>query len=291
MRVCFDWTAERNINHDEGEVMGFIGDLVENIIDPGGKAADTALQASQTQAGAQTQALNYLKEREEIPQQFREEALKGLGGIYGLEGGTGSQQDLIDMVIQSPLYKQIMGGLDVGEDAILRNATATGGFRSGNTQYNLADYATRLQNNALLQSYNEQLMVLQGLAGLPSMAPQISNKISEIGQTLGQGQVAAGQAREQSVQDLTNMGLTIAGMFSDRRLKNNIRKIGTVKGHNWYSFEWNSLAEKLGLSGNTYGCMADEVYDKVPEAVSLRNGFLFVNYSILGIIPKGVENA
>ena len=93
-------------------------------------AADTSIQASQTTAQSQREALDYLKEINAVPQQFKEGALKGLGGLYGLEGGTGSQQELIDKAISSPLYKAIMGGQKFGEEAILRNASMTGGFRS-----------------------------------------------------------------------------------------------------------------------------------------------------------------
>ena len=51
-----------------------------------------------------------------------------------------------------------------------------------------------------------------------------------------------------------------------------------------YSFDWNSIANELGLTGSTCGCMADEVYKKVPEAVMLKDDFMFVNYSAIGVL-------
>jgi hypothetical protein len=72
-------------------------------------------------------------------------------------------------------------------------------------------------------------------------------------------------------------------MFSDRRLKKDIVKIGEVNGFNWYSFTWNKLGEALGLKGTTNGCMADEVFLKRPDAVTLKDGFMFINYSALGV--------
>ena len=270
--------------------MGFIGDLFGG---GGDDAAKSSIKASEIAADAQREALDYLKEREAIPQQYREGALNTLGGLYGLEGGTGNQQELIDRSIQSPLYQQLMGGRQFGEDAILRNAAATGGLRSGNVQGALYDYNTQLQNNALLQSYNQQLMGLQGLANLPSLAPTIANNISGIGQTLGQGQIAAAQAQQaggqNSMNNLFGLGnLAIqaygSGMFSDRRLKTNIEKIGEINGHKFYSFSWNKVAEKLGLSGKTYGCMADEVFEKVPDAVLMKDGFMWVNYAMIGVL-------
>lgn len=259
----------------------------------GDDAGDAAIKASETQAQWQKDALEYMKQREALPQQYREGALNQLGGLYGMEGGTGNQQAMIDRAIQSPLYQQIMGGLDAGENSIMRNAAATGGLRSGNAQYALADYNTQLQNKALLESYNQQLMGLQGLAGLPSMAPAIAGGMSDIGTTYGQGIIAAAQANQAGGQNNANnfMGLGAlgisaynSGMFSDRRLKKNIKIVGKTNGFNWYSFTWNSVAEKLGLSGNTYGIMADEVFAKIPEAVSLKDGFMFVNYAMIGVL-------
>jgi len=261
-------------------------------------------RAAMTEAGAQMEALDYLKEREKIPQELREGALQTMGGLYGLKGGIGNQQDLIQRSIDSPLYKSIMGGREAGEEAILRSASATGGLRSGDVNYNLYDYNTQLQNQALLASYNEQLMGLQGLAGLPSNAGQIASSMRDIGATQAhgiegagltqaQGSVAAAQIKQQGTQQawgnvmgMANLGIQAygAGMFSDRRLKTNIKKIGKVKGFNFYSFDWNSVANMLGLDGSTYGCMADEVFKVIPEAVIMKNNFMFINYSTIGVL-------
>lgn len=277
--------------------MGFVSDFVSGIF--GGDdddSSDAARDAAATQAAWQKEALKYLKEREEIPQQFREEALKGLGGLYGLPGGTGDQQELVDRAISSPLYKAIMSGQEVGEEAILANAAMTGGFRSGNVQGNLYDYNTRLQNKALLESYNEQLQGLTGLAGLPSNVSQIAGTMTGIGQTLSQGQVAAAQAEQAGSQQrfgnllgLGNLGLAAygAGMFSDRRLKNNLEKIGEVNGHNWYMWDWNIVANKMGLKDKSEGVLADELVKTNPECIGIKDGFMFIDYTKLGIFPKG----
>ena len=257
------------------------------------KSGKQAAGAATTAAASEQASLDYLKEREAIPQQFREEALQGLGGLYGLEGGTGNQQELIDRAIQSPLYKNIMGGKEAGEESILRSASATGGLRSGNTSANMYNYNTQLQNKALLESYNQQLMGLQGMAGLPSNTNQIAQGISNVGQIQGQGQVAAGQAiqtgNQQSINNMmgvAGLGLEAykSGMFSDKRLKTNIKKIGTVNGFNFYSFDWNHIANMLGLKGSTFGCIADEVIKIAPEAIIIKNNFMMINYSTIGVL-------
>ena len=73
--------------------------------------------------------------------------------------------------------------------------------------------------------------------------------------------------------DLGIKGYT-AGLFSDRRLKTNIRHIGDYKGHNLYSYE------KFGKQ--EIGVMAQEVMCTRPDAVMLHDsGFYLVNYEAL----------
>jgi hypothetical protein len=348
-----------------GGILESVGDFIFGDDD----ASDAAKDAAKIQANAQIEALEYLKEREELPQGYREAALQQLGSLYGFElqpydesrpgeaiggpagtrrvpiygtksvlnpawrggrdsydpsiprfinkrsitgwneipidvegniipedergdqiaytGGTGGQQDLIDRAMNSPLYQALMGGQNLGEEVIMRNAAATGGLRSGNVQGNMFDYITQLQNKALLSSYNEQLAGLTGLAGLPSNANNIAQQTSDIGTTQAQGVLGAAQTEAaQSQQRANNLlsGLGVWAMFSDRRLKKNISRIGEINGHDFYSFEWNKLANELGLSGNTYGCMADEVYKIDSKAVFLKDGFMMVNYSRIGVL-------
>jgi hypothetical protein len=270
--------------------MSFIGDLFGG---GGDDAADAAIKASEITAGGQEKALDYLKSTEAVPQQFREGSLKNLAGIYGLPGGTGSQEETIQQVINSPLYQAIVGNRSVGEEAINRNAGATGGLRSGNANYNLADYNVRLENEALLQGWNQQISGLTGLAGLPSNANNISSLISGIDATRGQGIIAAAQANQagsannmNNIMGIANLGIQAygSGMFSDRRLKKNIQRIGEVNGFPFYSFEWNEQANAIGLYGKTVGSMADEVFARVPDAVSFKDGFLFVHYDRIGVV-------
>lgn len=259
--------------------MGFISDFLGG----GDDAADAAKGAAKIQADYQLKALDYLKQTEALPQKFREGALTGLGDIYGL-GEPGAQQKFFSGLESSPLYGAIMSGQGAGEEAILRNAAATGGLRSGNAQYNLADYNTKLKNEALLTSYNSQVGGLQGLAGIQSMAPQIAGMTAGIGQTLGQGQIASAQAQQQGNQNLfgnlTQLGgLLSLAAFSDERLKTNIVNIGKIGKFNHYSWDWNEEAERLGLSGSSNGVMAHEVEEVSPELVTVINGYKAVNYA------------
>jgi hypothetical protein len=59
--------------------------------------------------------------------------------------------------------------------------------------------------------------------------------------------------------------------------------LGKIYGFSWYSWDWNSTAEKLGLRGSSQGVIADEILKTNPEAVSIRDHFMTVNYSKLGV--------
>lgn len=265
-----------------------MGGIVKSIFG-GDDAADAAKDAAEIQAQAQQQALEYLKETERIPQQFREQALLGLGGLYGLEGGEGSQQELIDRAKMSPLYRAILGTGEAGEEAILRRAAATGGLRSGDVQSALYDHTQQLQNRALLESYNQQVQGLSGLAGLPSRAGEIAQYTAGIGQTLGQGQIAAAQAEQAGLGLGINTLLGVGQIaFSDRRLKEGVIKIGESGGLNIYAWQWNDEAADLGLTGDGFGVMADEVERILPNAVSEYQGYKVVDY---GQIPTGEYHA
>lgn len=252
------------------------------------KAGEASITASETQADYQREALEYLKETEALPQEFREGALKMLAGAYGLEGGEGSQQQLIDQARASPLYEAITGGRQAGEEAILRNQAMTGGLRSGGTQEALYDYNTQLENTALLEAYNQQMQGLGGLAQLPSLAPQIARGTSDIGQTLAMGQIGAAQSQAQGSQagfgnlmGLGNLGLSAYQVFSDRRLKKDIHFIGERNGLKFHTWTWNHKAHELGLFGWDFGVIVDEVETDYPDVIGEKQGYKTVNFPLL----------
>lgn len=172
----------------------------------GGTMANTA---AGTAASYQQQALDYLMEREAIPRQFSEAAMQQMGGALGLPGGTGTQQEFLTGLQQSPMYQSIMGGQQAGEEAIMRQAGATGGLRSGNVQDALARYSGDLSNQALLQSYQQQMSGLGSMAGLSSYAPQIAQSMTGIGTTLAQGQIAEEQMEQAQLGQWLGLGSSV----------------------------------------------------------------------------------
>ncbi len=257
----------------------------------GGSSDNGAEDAARVQAKAQRESLNYLKETERLPQAYREGALTGLGTEYGfdLNGKYGTDGlNIIQRAEASPFYQT---SVQRGEEAVLRNASATGGLRSGNVQEALAS----VNHNALAASYANQLSGLQGMAQLPSNANNIASTISGVGQTLAQGMIGGAQsaAAQQQANYNNAMGLGSLALqgyetFSDERLKDGLTLIGEKNGHKLYEWAWNKTANALGLHGKSRGVIAQEVERIAPAAVAERFGFKTVNYAAIGVDPHGL---
>lgn len=80
------------------------------------------------------------------------------GNLVGLNGGA-QQQAAIDALKASPMYSSLFNN---GQNAILANASATGGLRGGNTQRSLYG----LGNDTLAQLIQSQLGNLGGISAL-----------------------------------------------------------------------------------------------------------------------------
>jgi hypothetical protein len=119
--------------------------------------------------------------------------LQYAGGLYhpGMERGEEASQTLYDYysgdqapmqtlvnqsVMDSPFLAQ---NISLGEDAIARNRQATGGFRSGTTQENLAQNSQQQYQNLYNQQLNQRL---QGLGGFSDQGANQLNQYANFGQ-------------------------------------------------------------------------------------------------------------
>ena len=138
------------------------------------------------------------------------------------------------------------------------------------------------QQGALQQALQQQIIdaarqQYQGYTGAPQQS------LSYLAQALGMAPTPQTQTTKNQLglMDYLGAGLGIYAL-SDMALKDNIQKIGQTKGgNNWYSWTWNDKAEKLGLSGESSGVIAQEIQKVRPEAVKEVDGYLAVNYSMV----------
>ena len=135
--------------------------------------------------------------------------------VAGQKGSLQLQQDLIGLngnAAQQAAYDQIQNSagfqsqLQLGQNAMLQNAAATGGLRGGNTQAAMAQFAPALLNQAIgaqyqnlggITSLGQNAAAMQGNAGMQS-----ANAIGGLYQSQGANTAGYQLARGQNAQDM-----------------------------------------------------------------------------------------
>jgi hypothetical protein len=261
--------------------------------------ADAAEDAANIQAGAAGQGIS------EQRRQF--DALQALLKPYTEAGLPALEQQQAFLGLRGPdaeraAIERIQGGVGFqeavrqGEEALLQRASATGGLRGGNVQAALAQFRPALLNQAIEQQYSrlggmttlgQQSAAGVGAAGMET-GTNIANLLGQQGAALAGGELGQAKAYGQ----VLNMPAQFLGMqygagrggsvgtpgfgnlFSDRRLKKNIKQISTrPDGLNVYEFDY------IWGGGRQIGLMAQEVQTIYPGAVSESDGYLMVDYS------------
>jgi hypothetical protein len=135
--------------------------------------------------------------------------------------GSSAQQQAIAGLESSPQFKSMM---QQGENAILQNASATGGLRGGNVQATLAQFRPQLLSQ-LIESQFSKLGTISGLgqasaAGQAAAAQQtsanIGNALTQQGQAAAGAALASGQAQAQM---WGNVGSSIGNVATLKALK------------------------------------------------------------------------
>jgi hypothetical protein len=145
-----------------------------------------------------------------------EPAIQQMGVLAGL-GAPGEQQAAIAAIEQSPLFQ---AQVRQGEEALLQQASATGGLRGGNIQAALAQYRPQMLQQALETQYNRLAGLGQmGQASAAGQAAQgmqsaadIGNLLQQSGQAQAQAALASGQAQAQMWGNIAGSIGTVAGM-------------------------------------------------------------------------------
>lgn len=102
---------------------------------------------------------------------------------------------------------------------------------------------------------------------------------------LGQASAANTQSKGQGIGGILGAAAGVFSLFSDRRLKRNIKFIRKDGQFNIYQFQYINHPETWE------GVMADEVLAIRPEAVITLCGYMAVNYDMIGVQMKEITNA
>lgn len=139
-------------------------------------ASGAQTAASQQSIAAQQAAMADLKTQLAPYTSTGVQAIQGQKDLLGL-GAPGAQTEAIQKISQGDQFKAMA---KEGENAILQNASATGGLRGGNTQGALAQFRPQLLNQLIDQQYNR-------LGGLTSIGQNSAAGVGNAGISTGQG--------------------------------------------------------------------------------------------------------
>ena len=205
--------------------------VVAGSVLTGVMASDAQSEAASTAAGAQTQAsaasiAEQRRQFDAVQALLKPYIDAGTGAIGAQQnllglGGAGEQQRAIAALEQSPQFQAMQ---QQGENALLQNASATGGLRGGNIQAALAQFRPQLLSQ-LIESQFSKLGTVSGLgqasaAGQAAAAQQTGQSISDALQQAGAAQagsaLAAGQGQAQM---WGNIGSSIGNVATLKALK------------------------------------------------------------------------
>jgi hypothetical protein len=139
-------------------------------------------------------------------------ALEAQMASLGLAGPE-AQQAFVAQQEQSPAFQALARQQ---EEAILQNASATGGLRGGNVQGALAQFRPALLNQFLTQQY-ERLGGLttlgqQSAAGVGTAGMQSANAIGQLFGEAGQAKAGAALGKASAIQQTLNLPAQFAGL-------------------------------------------------------------------------------
>jgi hypothetical protein len=128
-------------------------------------------------------------------------ALAQQQALLGLAGAP-AQQQAITALQQSPQFTSM---LQQGENAMLQNASATGGLRGGNTQAALAQFRPALLAKTIQDQYAR-------LGGITALGQTTNQNIAQLGQASAAGVGSAGMQTGSNIANLMGQqGAAAAG--------------------------------------------------------------------------------
>ncbi|MGL4526769.1 MAG: tail fiber domain-containing protein [Aestuariivirga sp.] len=252
-----DWTAARTADTTAGQA-GLRG-LIPGMASRAGGAADYVASI----AGPQ----NF----DQIKANTIADIMPSINSSFAGSGMTGST------LHQQNLAKGLAAGLGGVEVAARDQSMRAAGMVPGMNDAAMNPYRAQMAMGQDQQAYDQSVIDanmrkdLMGQTGGMSALQQYAQLLSGLG---GQfGTQTNTQRSNMGLGGLLGLGLQAAPLFSDRRLKDDIRRIGTAdNGLPIYAYRY-----KGGKTVHI-GVMADEALEAFPEAVSESHGMLLVDY-------------
>lgn len=207
--------------------MSFVGDFIGDVVGgitgakQAGQAAEQAgqLQYQASMAGVEEQRRQFDKLVELMAPYVAagEGGMAGQQALVGLKGPE-AQQQAISALEQSPEFASLV---QQGENALLQQASATGGLRGGNTQAALAQFRPQILSALIEQQYGrlggltkigQASAAGQAAAGMET-GSNVANLLQQGGAAQAGAAIAAGSVPRQTFGDILKIGGAVAGFF------------------------------------------------------------------------------
>jgi hypothetical protein len=221
-------------------------DPVTGLVVGGTSLAGSAIQSNAARRGANAQTQAAQMGIDEQRRQFDElqrllspyveagnpalqelRALAGIGGVSDFAGprvpgveyptAAEAQQQAIGRIEQSPFFQS---SVRQGEEAMLQNASATGGLRGGNIQGALAQFRPAMLQNAIEQQYARLAGITtlgqQSAAGVGSAGMQTGANVANLLQQQGAARAGGIIGQAAPFVNLLNMPAQFAGFQMGR---------------------------------------------------------------------------
>jgi hypothetical protein len=272
-----------------------------------GRAADAQSEAAQRGIDEQRRQFDAVRELLKPYVDVGLPALEQQKALIGL-GGPEAQRQAISAIETGELFQ---ARARQGEEALLQNASATGGLRGGNIQGALGQFRPAMLQAEIDRQYGRlaglTTLGQQSAAGVGTAGIQTGARISGLEGDIGSAQAGGELASGRALSGVFNLPAQFLGLqygmkggtpgfanlfggggggggamnipmegadFSDRRLKTNIHRISTrPDGLGVYEFEY------IWGGGKHIGLMAQEVLGIYPDAVGSVGGYYTVDYS------------
>lgn len=184
-----------------------------------------------------------------------------------------------------------------GQRGIEQSLSAAGGLGGGQRLKAVSEFNQGLANQQLGQRLSQLGQLGQTDIGLASSLANLRTGLGSAqgqaaqaaGQAAAQGGIGAANAQAQGAQNIAGIAATIASLFSDERLKENVKpmdnaldKVMSLSGYEW---DW-----KTPIDQQSAGVMAQEIEQVLVDAVVEMNGIKLVNYPmVVGLCVEAIK--
>jgi hypothetical protein len=191
-------------------------------------AANAEVQAANMQIGESRRQFDEIRALLNPYVESGTDALSQQQALLGLSG-TDAQRSALGAIEQSP---QMAALLAQGENAMLQNASATGGLRGGNIQAALAQFRPQLLSSLIESQYSKlgglASMGQNAAAGVGNAGMQSTSQINQALGSIGSAQAGAALARGQANAQLGGTISNLGGLFGGYRMNQSLGGIGGI---------------------------------------------------------------